>query len=100
MEMLLHVLTGTHIEPEINTLRELINNETESIKKLAAHVNKKEGTNYLPGFLVLQSWGLVFGSILENAADAGIEEIHANAEELKKKRIILITELEGLFKQS
>jgi AcrR family transcriptional regulator len=94
-DMLLHVITGTHIDPEIHSLRELLNSETAVVKEKIKRVYKKEETSYA-ALLVLQSWGFLFGSILGNAA-AAREDIHMNEDDQKKKIENLISELGSIF---
>jgi hypothetical protein len=88
------VLTGTHIETETECLKELLKEETITLNEL---FKRKDHTGSLSEFLVIQSWGLLFGGILKNSAAAVQENISPNGAEQPLKKESLIRELEIFF---
>jgi AcrR family transcriptional regulator len=96
-ELLVHIITGTHIEPEILCLQELIKEEENALKDLLKRISKKNEAGNLPGFLANQGWGLLFGSIIKNAANTVQENALNNEGEHKVKKEILINELESFL---
>jgi len=53
-ELLLHILTGTQIDPELNSLQELLNQEKAAVKDLLKRSPKKEETGTLADFFAQQ----------------------------------------------
>jgi len=97
-ELLLHILTGTQIDPELNSLQELLNQEKAAVKDLLKRSPKKEETGTLADFFSAHSWGLLFGSILTNTANPADGVANQNEEQMKVKKENLINELESFFK--
>ena len=95
-ELLLHILTGTHIEPETQCLNQLLSEEISALKEFFKRTGKEDYSS-LPGFFALQSWGLLFGSILKNSANPAKENLTLGEEEPEVKKENLIRELENFF---
>jgi len=96
-ELLLHILTGTQIEPEIQCLQELFKEENAVVKEFFKRIAKKDNTGDLPEFLAEQSWGLLFGGILKNTAYPPKETDASIGTGQSFKKESLIKELESFF---
>jgi len=95
-ELLLHILTGTHVEPEIQCLNQLLTEEASALKDLL-RMSGKEEYGSLPGFFALQSWGLLFSSILKNTANPVEENLIPGEKGPAVDKENLIKELENFF---
>ncbi len=96
-ELLLHILTGTHIEPEIQCLNQLLTEEASALKELLMRTAGKEEYSSLPGFFAAQSWGLLFGSILKNTANPVQENLIPGEKDHAVDKENLFKELENFF---
>jgi AcrR family transcriptional regulator len=96
-ELLLHILTGTHIEPEIQCLNQLLIEEASALRELLMRTGGKEEYSSLPGFFAAQSWGFLFSSILKNTANPVQGILIPGEEEAAVKKENLIKELENFF---
>lgn len=64
-EMILLLLKDNDFEPELNTLKNLLQKEKDLIKNVLNKINKeKYKDTYLSEFFVIQSWGFMFGQKL------------------------------------
>jgi AcrR family transcriptional regulator len=97
-ELMLHMLTGTQIDDEIKFLQELFTEEKTVLQDLLKRSSKKEDGAGLADFFVAHSWGMLFSSILINAANPAQEGAAQNEEQLKIKRENFLSELESFFK--
>ena len=96
-ELLLHILTGTHIEPEIQCLNQLLTEEASALKELLSRTAGKEEYSSLPGFFAIQSWGLLFSSILKNTANPVEGNLIPGEKEPAIDKENLIKDLENFF---
>jgi len=64
-EMVLLVLKDSNFEPELNVLKNLLQQEKGIIRNVFSKINKtKYGSNSIPEFFVMQSWGFMYGQKL------------------------------------
>jgi len=73
-ETVLHLMGDSHFEKETEIIASMIKQEEKMMETIfnSIYDKKKDGMNpYLPGFFVIQSWGMLFGTKLDRISNPG-----------------------------